>query len=310
MKNIISVSRRTDIPAFYTEWFMRRLDAGEVYVRNAYNGRFSKVSLLAEDIYCFVFWSKNYAPLIPYLDKIEKVTKNLFFHFTITGIPKGIEFNSPFYAETIKDFLYLSQRYAPEHLIWRFDPICITDKMPFEFYEERFAECAELMKGHCVSCYISFVNKYKKVFANFERYTNNSLVDVPQHILRQYAHKLSRIATRYGIKLFACCNDFLVSDKVHKGSCIDAHYLAHLFKNSDIVTIVAPTRRECACTKSIDIGAYDTCPHGCVYCYANADIEKAKASYLKQQVDWNALGTNIDYASEVKNKTMEQRDLF
>jgi hypothetical protein len=309
MKNIISVSRRTDIPAFYAKWFTRRLEAGHVYVLNPYNKRFNKVSLRPENMHCFVFWSKNYAPLIPYLNNIEKISKNLFFHFTITGMPKTIEVNSPTHVEAIRDLIYLSKRYSPKHVIWRFDPICITDKLSFAYYEDIFTQCAEQMKGHCNSCYISFVNKYKKVITNFARYTDHSLIEFSHETLRQHSLKLSSLAAKYAIRLYACCNDYLLSDKVYKGACIDANYLAALFDKPDITSSAGPTRKECACDKSIDIGAYDTCPHGCAYCYANADIVTSREAYLKQQEYWNALGRNIQEGEDLLSRS-DQGDLF
>ena len=294
MKNIISASRRTDIPAFYSEWFIRRLKAGEVYVKNPYGGQIYRVSLKPDDIHCIVFWSKNFAPLISRIEEVENVTGNLFFHFTITGIPEDIESNTPHYTEAIDDFICLSKRYSPDHLIWRFDPVCITDKLSFDYYEEMFSECAEKLRGSCDKCYISFVQKYRKAISNFEKYSDHEFVDIDAQTQREYAIRLSRIAEKNGIKLYACCNDYLLSDQVHKGSCINSRELAELFSDYSISTPVAPTRKECACTKSIDIGSYDTCPHGCLYCYANSDKEKSKALFKNMEMGWNALGFNVD----------------
>lgn len=298
MKNVISISRRTDIPAFYADWFVERVRQGEVYVKNPYSGSFSCVSLKPGDVSCFVFWSRNYAPLIPHLDIIEKTTRNLYFHLTITGMPDSLEQNIPPYKETAHDFPYLAGRYSPEHVMWRFDPICITDKLPFAFFEDKFTTIAEKIRGHCRNCVISFVHAYKKVQVNFTKYSEHILVDVPEGIRKHYARRLANIAERYGIKLHACCNDHLLSDNVRKGSCINGADLGRLLRDQSITTQPAPTRRECACTKSIDIGVYDTCPHGCLYCYANADKETSQAAFERQDRRWNALGANVVEASE------------
>lgn len=277
---------------------MERVRQGEVYIKNPYSGTFSCVSLKPGDVSCFVFWSRNYAPLIPYLKTIEKTTSNLYFHLTITGMPDSLEHNTPPYKEAAHDFRYLAGRYSPEHVMWRFDPICITDKLPFEFFEDRFVTCAEMLQGYCRNCVISFVHAYNKVYANLKKYSDHILVDVPEGTRKNYARRLAKIAERYGIKLHACCNDHLLSDNVHKGRCINGADLARLFADPTITIQLAPTRRECACTKSIDIGAYDTCPHGCLYCYANADKETSRAAFVRQDSRWNALGANVDEASE------------
>jgi hypothetical protein len=291
-KYIISASRRTDIPAFYAEWFVQRLEEGYLYVKSPYSSKRLRVSLLPENVQCIVFWSKNYSPLLSKIDRIERIMSKLFFHFTITGISNDIELDTPDYRYAVRDLLYLSKRYSPGHIIWRFDPIVLTDKLPFENYEDNFLKCMDKIRGHVKECYISFVHPYKKVLVNFDRYTDQKLVDPPDKEKKAYAERLSRLAEKCGIKLFACCNDYLLSETVHKGSCINAKKMAETFNDPSIQADPAPTRDECACTRSIDIGAYETCPHGCLYCYANTNKDKAILSYNRQKVEWNGLGFN------------------
>ena len=126
MAPVISASRRTDIPGFYSEWFVNRLRAGFVYVQQPYSGRMSRVSLLPGDVSALVFWSKNYGPLLGRLEDVEKTTRNLFFHFTITGNHE-LEFHVPDPKEAIRDYIHIARRYSPDHIIWRYDPVCITD---------------------------------------------------------------------------------------------------------------------------------------------------------------------------------------
>lgn len=294
MRRIISASRRTDIPAFYSDWFVQRLRAGVVYVRNPYGGQIYEVSLRQEDVHSIVFWSKNYSPLIPRLGEIEKTTNNLLFHFTITGAPKEIEKETPPLEDAVNDFICLARRYSPSRLVWRFDPVCITDKLPFSFHEEKFGRIAERLEGSCTRCYISFVRKYRKVSVNFERYSDHVLADVPEGLLGRHAARLGEIAADHGIGLYECCNDFLLSRSVRKGSCINGGELSMLFNDYSLSSPSAPTRKECACTGSRDIGAYDTCPHGCLYCYANADKGKSLEVFENMDVDWNGLGFHVD----------------
>jgi DNA repair photolyase len=302
MKSIISASRRTDIPAFYPEWFLRRLNERFVYVRQPYGGRISRVSLKPDDISCITFWSKNFAPLISQLERVALITQNLFFHFTITGITKDVESGTPPLSEAVHDYIFLSKRYAPDHLIWRFDPICITDKLPFEHYEELFSKIAVKLHGHCSTCYISFVQKYKKVLIAFEKYCDHTLAEINLEMQKEYASRLGRIAEKNGIRLHACCNDHLISGTVLKGSCINSQSLSRVFDDRSINSSPAPTRNQCACTKSIDIGAYDTCPYGCLYCYANTNKEKAQKSFQYIHSDMNGLGFHVEEEMEEKDE--------
>jgi hypothetical protein len=292
MPHVISASRRTDIPAFYAGWFTTRLKAGYTYVQQPNTKKSKYVSLKPEDIGAIVFWSKNYAPLLNKLEAIEETTKNLFFHFTITA-NRELEFNTPDYKDSIKDYIFIARRYSPEQIVWRYDPICVTDKLSFEIHEERFVQCIERLKGYTRRCFISFVHPYKKALDNLKKYTDHVLIDLSRDRKREYAHCLSEWAESCGIRLYACCNDFLLSEKIMKGSCIDGAYLAEISR-TPIDAQLAATRKECACTKSVDVGAYDTCAHGCVYCYANIDKDKAEAAQQRHHPEWNALDMQVD----------------
>ena len=313
MRTIISASRRTDIPAFYTDWFMRRLREGYLFVRHPYSGRVIRVSLRPEDVHSIVFWTKNPSPLIPRLPELERTIKDIFFHFTITTLPRYLEPESPHWRDAIKDLVYLSRRYSPEHIIWRFDPIVVTDSLPLEYYREAFTRCAELLRGHITACYTSFVNVYRKVRRNFPVNTPHGLLDITDEEKRNFARTLGTIAERFGFRLYACCNDILLSDKVYKGSCIDGRRLASITGTKDLSCEPAPTRKECLCTKSTDIGAYDTCPGGCRYCYANTNRELALESYMMHNPGWNGLGFNIDkdqYKKALRKDDQQESLLF
>jgi DNA repair photolyase len=302
MPQVISASRRTDIPAFYSEWFVNRLKAGYVFVKNPYSQKPFRVSLKPGDVNGIVFWSKNYSPILSKLESIEKTTKHLFFHFTITA-NKDLEPNAPDFQEAIKDYLFIARRYSPEQIVWRFDPICITDKISFGVHEERFVRCAELLKGITRKCIISFVHPYKKVLVSMKKYTDQTLMELSLEQKKEYALRLAQRAETCEIKLYACCNDYLLSDRILKASCIDGLRLSSIF-NIPFDTKNALTRKECACTKSVDIGAYDTCAHGCVYCYANADKDRARDAQQRQNSEWNALG--LDVKEEVVHASQTQ----
>lgn len=289
---VISASRRTDIPAFYSDWLLNRLAEGFCDVLHPYTRKLFRVPLKSGDVSAVVFWSKNYGPLLPKLDQVERTTRNLFFHFTITG-NSDLELRVPDLRLACKDYIHLAKRYSPEHLAWRFDPLCITDKLSIEMHEERFAACAELLRGYVSSCIISFAHPYRKMLNNLRNYTSHALIEVSPEQQKAYADRLASRAARCGIRLLSCCNDHLLSDVVGKARCIDGSRLSILF-HTVLDTRAAASRKECGCTRSIDIGAYDTCGHGCVYCYANTDQEKASRAPAAIDPSSTSLSVNRD----------------
>lgn len=297
MKQVISASRRTDIPAFHTEWLMKRLGEKFVYVKNPYNGKAYRVSLEPPDIHSIVFWSKNFSPLIGRLPEIERTTRNLFFHFTITGAPKSIERHTPPVDQALSDLEYLSERYSPGHVVWRFDPIVAGAGLTFDHIEEVFRRCAERVRGKVLACYTSFMHPYVKVVRRFAQ-EGPGFIDPPVSEKRAFAERLAQTAHGYGITLRSCCNEFLLTQEVGKAACIDGNYLSALFDDFSAIIEGTPTRKGCNCTRSVDIGAYDTCGHGCLYCYASGSSKDPLGSAKDLDPNSNGLGFHIDGRAE------------
>jgi hypothetical protein len=277
MKRIISVSRRTDIPAFYGDWFMNRLKEGFAGVVNPFGGRRYIVSLRPEDVVCFVFWSKDFTPFTENLKIIDRLGCKFYFNYTITGLPSVFESNVDKYSaiETLK---LLSKTYSPAHINWRFDPIIISNNCSRDFYIKSFEKLASQFAGHVNRCYFSFVTEYDKVKRNFEELKNSKgimTIDTSEQLKIDLANELAQIAADFGIQMFSCCGDYLLTDMIEKAHCIDGAVIEQLFYPEGLQYIEKPTRKECGCTESTDIGTYDTCPHGCIYCYANANKQKA-----------------------------------
>jgi DNA repair photolyase len=284
-KRIISVSRRTDIPAFYGEWFLNRLKEGYVGYRNPFGGKEHQVSLKPEDVLCFVFWSKNYEPFLETLKTIDDMGYNSMFNFTITGLPNEIfEPNVAKTDEAIETLKILSDRYSPRHTFWRYDPIVISDRTGPPFHLENFNKIASRLKGHVNRCIISYVDIYDKVQRNFKKLQAETQInfDKPDKKTRTIlAEQLAEIAQTYGIetRLYACCEDYLTSHRITRSRCVDGQHIGELFGIDTSYLKNKPTRDQCGCTESTDIGAYDACPHGCVYCYANVNKDKATKVY-------------------------------
>ncbi len=282
--NIISVSRRTDIPSFYGEWFLNRINQGFVEYFNPFNySQRYKVSLKPKDVIAFVFWSKNFKPFLPILKEIEK-DYNFIFHFTITGLPRIFEPKVPEKEKMIYIFQELGTRYGKEKMLWRFDPIIISNITPQSFIFETFEKIAEKLKGFTERCYISFVNFYGKVKKNFEylRISQNVIVHNSESVQqKKIAERLSRIAKKYNVTLYSCCNDIIVNEDIKKAHCVDAELIFKIFNITHKFPKINPTRKECGCYDSRDIGTYDTCPHNCIYCYANTNKNRIMKFYEK-----------------------------
>lgn len=268
---------------------MNRVREGKVISYNPFTGHPYQVSLLPEEVIAFVFWSKDPRPLLPHLDEIER-SYQYYLHFTITGLPRPFETDVPPPELTIPAFKSLSRRRSPRHLQWRYDPIVLSSITDPDWHRENFRKLAYQLEGYTERCYLSFVAEYAKVSRSFASLEGASSIVIDRRGEEEkisLAHDLAGIALEHGITTFACCNDLLLSpdSSVRKAHCIDGELLARLFPEKERVTRVAPTRKECGCTISRDIGSYQTCPHGCIYCYANNDKEKARQNFLRHDPD-------------------------
>lgn len=271
VQHIVSVSRRTDIPAFYGSWFMEQVRQGEAVVLHPYRHLKQTVSLRPDDVAAFVFWSKNYIPFFKHLDELDARNYKYVFFFTITGLPRILEPKVPDIAMAVATFKALSKRYSPKHVLWRYDPIVLSSRTSPEYHVKNFRALCQELEGYTDRCYLSFANLYPKVKKNFRKLANSGweFLDLPEREKIHLAEHIADIATAYGIDVYSCCNNFLVGNKIKKARCIDADLLARLF-GLDIANYkIRPTRSQCGCFESIDIGTYNTCQHSCIYCYAS-----------------------------------------
>ena len=307
MKRIISVSRRTDIPAFYGDWFMGRLKKGFVGVVHPFGGKRYIVGLMPEDVVCFVFWSKNFTPFIENLEILDRLGYKFYFNYTVTSLPSVFE--SKVERQTaIEAIKQLSKMCSPKHINWRFDPIIISSICDRDFYISAFEELASEFAGFVERCYFSFVVKYGKVirnFAEFEKSHSLKILDYSSDFKIELANELAAIAARFGIRMFSCCGDYLVNDRIRKAHCIDGRIIEELFSPDGFYYKTKPTRNECGCTESTDIGTYDTCPHGCIYCYANTNKPKAGNAFRNHDKNSAFLGytkaQSDKWLAEIKN---------
>ncbi len=283
MKRIISASRRTDIPAFYGDWFMERVREGFAGVVHPYGGKRHLVSLEPDDVLCFVFWSKDFSPFMGALEALDRLGYRFYFNYTVTGLPSVFEseVNKEAARRTLK---LLSRRYGPRRVTWRFDPVIFSNISDADYYLRTFEQLARELAGVVERCTISFVTEYGKVKRNFrdlERTTGVTVIDPGLEGKIELANELAQIAAGHGIVMHSCCGDYLVGDRIRKAHCVDGALIERLFYPEGLSYQAKPTRPECGCTESIDIGTYNTCPHGCVYCYANANRAVAREAFAR-----------------------------
>lgn len=263
---ILSVSRRTDIPAFYSDWFFNRLKEGFVLVRNPMNiHQVSRIVLSPEMIDCIVFWSKNPRPMLSRLDELKDYM--YYFQFTINAYDKGLEAGVPKKDGVINTFKELSGKIGPKRVIWRYDPILLTEQMDKEYHYRYFEEIAKRLKGYTDTCVISFVDLYKKTQQNLK---DSTVREPSMKEMIEMAARLFVIAQKYGMNIQTCAEEIaLESVGVRHGRCIDNALIEDLLGVKLVVSKDPNQRKECGCVQSIDIGEYNTCAHGCKYCYAN-----------------------------------------
>ncbi|GHT99330.1 hypothetical protein FACS1894142_6790 [Spirochaetia bacterium] len=261
---IISASRRTDIPAFYGEWFMRRLREQRVLVRNPMNPeQISEIDLTPENIDGIVFWTKDPKRLLPHLDELDRLGYAYYFQFTLTPYDKTIEPHVADKSEIIKTFTELSDRIGKERVIWRYDPIILSDTLTVEHHADAFETLCEKLHAYTEKCVISFVDAYS--FLNIQELSADAC--------SLLAQKLSAIADAYGLPLASCCEKIDPAEyHIAHNKCIDDELInrirGSIHKSAITYKKDRGQRKECGCAASRDIGAYNTCDHGCVYCYA------------------------------------------
>lgn len=272
---ILSVSRRTDIPAFYADWFMNRVKAGYVYVRNPFNAnQISNIPLNPDIVDCIVFWTKNPKPLLPYMPEINRIYQGAFyFQYSINGYGHEIEPAVPDLEERIQTFRELSTAYGQVRMIWRYDPIFLSEKYTMDWHIKNFESLLEQLKGYTDTCVISFVDMYEKTKKNTKDYGIRGLTVAE---MNEVAAEFSRIAQNSGITIKTCA-EAIDLDKygIQHNSCIDGDLIEKII-GWEIRAKDDKQREHCGCIECADIGLYNTCKHGCRYCYANFNAERVQ----------------------------------
>ncbi|SEQ98607.1 protein of unknown function [Lachnospiraceae bacterium NE2001] len=280
---IISASRRTDIPAYFSEWFMNRIYAGYAVVRNPLNAnQLSKVYLTPDLVDCIVFWTKNPVPIIPRLDELKDFC--YYFQFTLTGYDKDIERNLPDKKEVLLPaFKELADKIGPERVIWRYDPILINDRYSSDWHLETVKWLSDNLKGYTEKCVFSYVDYYKKIDKNLNSIGIKYPTDAEK---KDIAIGIRDIVSANGMVATTCAENIELDGLgINHNACIDKALVERLtggkIKNTKKNLKDAAQRPECGCMPSKEIGAHNTCSNGCIYCYANFSPDSVKKSMAR-----------------------------
>ena len=264
---IISASRRTDIPTYYSEWFMNRIREGYALARNPMNAhQVSRISLSPEVVDGIVFWTKNPAPM---LDKLPQLKDYMYyFQFTLNAYEQDVEAGVPLkHKYIVPTFQRLSEMIGPERVVWRYDPILVSDKYTFDYHVKYFELLAKKLASYTQKCTISFLDMYVKTERNV---AGLNIQPWTLELQDAMAKSLAEIAHSYGLELETCAEGIgLEKYGIKHAHCIDGELFAKLLGCSLKVGKDKNQRKECGCVDSVDIGAYNTCRNGCRYCYAN-----------------------------------------
>lgn len=269
---IISASRRTDIPAFFAEWFMDRVREGYCEVANPFRAdQVSRVSLQAEDVDAIIFITRDARPLLPHLAELDGRGLRYSFQYTLTGYPRALEARTPAVPKALETLRRLVAHIGPQRLVWRYDPILFTSLTPPAFHAEQFAYLAEALDGLTYRVTISIMDDYRWVTARLKRLEREGVarLEVAEEVFGGVMRSLAATARKHGMEIFSCAEPIDLSPYgIAPGKCIDDAYLRRTF-GIEVTRRKDPSQRKaCGCVVSKDIGTYNTCRHGCVYCYA------------------------------------------
>ncbi len=277
---ILNTGNRTDIPAFYSEWFFNRIEEGYVFARNPYNPQqVTRYLLEPESIDCIAFCTKNPKPMLAELDKLYQFRQ--FWAVTITPYGEDIEPYVPPVEEVMTSFCDLSEKVGKQAVCWRYDPIFITDKYTVEFHIKAFSQMAAELAAHTDSCVISFLDLYEKTKRNFPEgraVTSEERLEIGQ--------AFAEIGKMHHIEVYTCAEgEELAQYGINTSGCQSRQVLERAIGMPLEVPKTAMTRAECSCVLGCDIGAYHSCGHGCLYCYANYDRKTVEENMLKHHPD-------------------------
>lgn len=310
---IISASRRTDIPAFYADWFFNRIKERYVLVRNPLNvHQVSKINLSPEVVDCIVFWTKNPKAMLNQLNLLKDYS--YYFQFTLTSYGKDVEQNVPLKSEEGMDtFKRLSDLVGKERVIWRYDPILLNEKYSIDYHVQYYGKIARQLKDYTEKCTISFIDDYPGIRGNVAPLALQPISSLQK---MQIADFISNIARENGLQVDTCAEDIDLSKfGITHARCIDDKLIERIIGCPIHAEKDKNQRLACGCVTSIDIGSYNTCQNGCRYCYANHSKEAVRKHACKYQARSALLCSCLEDSDKISERLVKslkdnQLDLF
>lgn len=289
---ILSASRRTDLPSYYSEWFMNRLEEGYAYTRNPMNhSQVSKIILTPEVIDCIVFWTKDPINIMDKLTRLDAMGYRYYFQFTLTPYSKDMEQNLRDKKDIINTFILLSQTIGKGKVLWRYDPIILNDTLTMDYHTEMFELLCRQLKNYTDICTISFIDLYSKLNPSIK---GRSIREITEPEMLQLAAIFYEIGHSNGIELKACSEKINLSEYgIQPASCIDQRTIERICGYTIASKSDTNQRPGCGCIQSVDLGAYNTCKNGCIYCYANLSEASIKCNYRKHDPHSEILIGNV-----------------
>lgn len=300
---IISASRRTDIPAFYSQWFFNRIREGMVLVPNPFNPKMiSRVRLDPAVVDCIVFWTKNPTPMIDKLNRLKDY--KYYFQFTLNPYEKDIENNIPALNKRIEIFKRLADTIGKEKVVWRYDPILTNEKYNISFHQETFAEIAYGLKDHTERCMLGFIDHYNHIRSAVGKF---NIKPLQKEEIEQMAVSFKTTIDAYPIELDTCTVKVDLSHLgIPSGMCIDKNLIERIIGYPISARKDKNQRHVCNCVESIDIGTYESCLNGCIYCYAiKGNYNTAEFNMKKHDITSPMLIGNIGEDYIIKDREMK-----
>ncbi|MFR1517186.1 MAG: DUF1848 domain-containing protein [Clostridia bacterium] len=299
-KMVLSASRRTDIPCCYSEWFMNRLREGFAYTRNPMNpAQLSRIPLTPEIVDCIVFWTKDAENMLPYLEELDRMGYRYYFQFTVTPYGRTIEKNLRDKIEIEKTFIELSKRIGRERVVWRYDPIVLNETITAVSHKEQFRRLCETLSSYTERVILSYVDLYAKLKTPLLR-------EISQDEMAELSSFIGTTAKEYGLVPQACCEQHDLSRwGIGRASCIDRELIGRICGEPLAIPPDRNQRSGCGCVQSVDIGAYDTCRNGCIYCYANARPETARRRFSALDPHGPLLADRVAPGETIRERTVK-----
>ena len=308
---IISASRRTDIPAFYAKWFINRIREGYVLNKNPFNAnQVKKIALTPYQVDAIIFWTRNPKPLMQYLNELDEKGFNYYFQYTITGYPRELESHTPNPYKAIETFIELSNKIGKEKVIWRYDPIIFTKYTDFDEHIRLFDKISKALENKTDKVVISFADPYKKITKKLAEIDYLDILE-EKNRLYELVKQISEIAKSRNI-IVESCSEAIDLDycNIRHGKCIDDTLIEKLFDINLNIGKDKNQRKECGCVQSVDIGVYNTCSHGCTYCYATYSDKSVEKNKLLHNTDSPLLLGEFDDLDDIVRKKLEKNQVL